>query len=802
MKRPVLWLALPVIVMCIAGATGDAGFIFVFFALIVCVVLFVLLNKNKKFFIPWMIFLIISFFCIISNLSIPKTVKYINDSNESVECELSGRVVKFTKKEEYMSVHLKNTSLHNKQCKEDIRGVLVYCDPCDIKLGDKILLHGKLKPLEKPRMEGCFDEKSYYESINIFSKFNADSIQVISHDANPVTVTANSVKEYLNRSYQKISPDYAGRLSAITLGDQSLLEEDIKESYKKNGIGHLLAISGLHVSLTGMFFYKLLRKAGLSFVPCVLCGTVIILIYTVLTGGSISSIRAGVMFCMTVMADIPGRSYDPLSSLSLQCMVTLLMNPYSIRGPSFLMSYLSVLSIIILGTQFNKIRIVYKKSAFSKIVFADLMVSFSVFLGLLPVNLLFYNETPLYSVPINLMIIPLSPLLMGAALVAGSVGGILPQAGVFLIAISERIFDFYDHLCDLFSGIFKGFYLTGTPKLLSVILYYCLIVLFCIILKYKIADRLCYAHKAGLLIDRSGRKKIRDKIKIPAMISCVIVPAGIILVAAKPDEGFYCTMLDVGQGDCIFIHTESGRNLLFDGGSSNIKNVYSKRVEPFLLSKGIRNLDGVFISHSDDDHINAVQDMIDKGNIRISNIILPDINDDLKDEDYKDVLYKSEEKGIKVSYASEGFNVSERDYSLKCIFPGKEDSFTDINSLSAVYRFEYEGLSVLLTGDTTEESEKKMLEDGKIKQATILKAAHHGSNNSSHDEFLEAVSPEIALISCGVNNRYNHPGSKTTERLKDHEIPYIVTSKAGAVTIRSSGKGFRVKGFLNTRFEE
>ena len=200
--------------------------------------------------------------------------------------------------------------------------------------------------------------------------------------------------------------------------------------------------------------------------------------------------------------------------------------------------------------------------------------------------------------------------------------------------------------------------------------------------------------------------------------------------------------------------------------------------------------------------INAVQDMIDKGNIRISNIILPDINDDLKDEDYKDVLYKSEEKGIKVSYASEGFNVSERDYSLKCIFPGKEDSFTDINSLSAVYRFEYEGLSVLLTGDTTEESEKKMLEDGKIKQATILKAAHHGSNNSSHDEFLEAVSPEIALISCGVNNRYNHPGSKTTERLKDHEIPYIVTSKAGAVTIRSSGKGFRVKGFLNTRFEE
>ena len=196
MKRPVLWLALPVIVMCIAGATGDAGFIFVFFALIVCVVLFVLLNKNKKFFIPWMIFLIISFFCIISNLSIPKTVKYINDSNESVECELSGRVVKFTKKEEYMSVHLKNASLHNKQCKEDIRGVLVYCDPCDIKLGDKILLHGKLKPLEKPRMEGCFDEKSYYESINIFSKFNADSIQVISHDANPVTVLPCTLSKF------------------------------------------------------------------------------------------------------------------------------------------------------------------------------------------------------------------------------------------------------------------------------------------------------------------------------------------------------------------------------------------------------------------------------------------------------------------------------------------------------------------------------------------------------------------------------------------------------------------------------
>ncbi len=807
MKRPVLWLAFPVIAMCIAGVFSDADFFIIFLTLVLSVIIFLFYLKRKgrgdppdpikKIFFPWFVILFIFFFIIINNISLPKTIVHINNSGESPEVEFTGTVSRFTKKEEYMSVHLKNANILSEGNKESIRGVLVYCEPMDLKVGDRVKCRGKLKALEKPRMEGCFDEKSYYESIKIFSKCNAEEFQVFAHDKNPVTVVANTVKEYLSDSYMKISPEYAGRLSAITLGDQSLLEEDIKESYRKNGIGHLLAISGLHVSLTGMFIYKLLRKTGTSFVPCVILGALVILIYTVLTGGSVSSVRAGVMFCLAIIADIPGRSYDPVSALFLQCMITLLINPYSIRGPSFLLSYISVLSISLISVSGNSIRVAMDKSFISKLLFSDVLVSAAVFFALLPVNLIFYNEAPGYSVLLNLLVIPLSPVLMGLGFGAGFAGGIFPEAGRFLVAVPERIFDLYDHLCRGFENIFGGITITGSPVILQVVIYYILLGLFYYLFRRRIVKEVVHAHRSCLLADGRNRKKLIDKIKKPACFSVAAVILGVFLLGAAPREGFYVTMLDVGQGDSVFIHTETGRDFLFDAGSGNIKNVYSKRVEPFLKYRGVKKIDAVFISHTDDDHVNAVTDMIEKNDIRISNIVLPDIKDEFKNEAYREIERESGNKGIKVLYASAGFEIKEEEYSVSCLFPGKKESFTDINSLSGVFRFEYKGFSLLLTGDITEETEQKLLRDRVIGPATVLKVAHHGSNYSSCEEFLTAVSPELAIISCGVNNRYGHPGVKTVERLESQGIPYKVTSESGAITLKPAAAGVKVNGCLD-----
>ena len=802
MKRPVFWLALPVIAMCIAGVMTRANpfSVFLTFALSAGVFYCYLKRKAKrnpfgsikKIFFPWFVILIFFLIIIINNLSLPKTIIKINDTGEAVEADFTGVVSRFTKKEEYMSVHLKDVRINPEEQGENIGGVLVYCAPQDLRLGDTVGFSGKLKPLEKPCMEGCFDEKSYYESLRIFSKCNAGELQVLSHDRNPVTVLANTVKTYLYDSFSEISPEYAGRLSAITLGDQSLLEEDIKESYRKNGIGHLLAISGLHVSITGMFIYKLLRRCGVSFTVSVIIGSAVILVYTVLTGASVSSVRAGVMFFLSVAADIPGRTYDPLSSLFLQCMITILINPYSIRGPSFLLSYIAVLSISLFSVSGNCTRAALDKSFFSKLIFKDLLVSCAVFFGLLPVNLLFYNEAPVYSVLLNLIVIPLSPFVLGLGFAAGFAGGIFPLAGRFLIAVPERIFDFYDYLCVLFEKVFGGFVIVGRPLVWQVVVYYLLLVLFYFLFKRRIVNEVDLAYKKSLLADSKNRKKLFDKLKIPGVLSIAVMIGGVFLLGAAPGEDFYVTMLSVGQGDCVLVHTKNGRNLLFDGGSGDINNVYSKRVEPYLKSKGIRKIDAVLISHTDKDHIAAVSDMIEKGNIRVSNVVLPDIDDEYRDEAYRGIEISAKNKGITLSYAAGGFEITEGEYSVKCLYPGKNEGFSDINSLSGVFRFEYKDFSMLFTGDITEEAERKMLRDGKVEQVTVLKVAHHGSNYSSCDEFLTAAAPELAIISCGVNNRYGHPGAKTIERLNTHSIPYKVTAASGAITLRPVGDGVSV----------
>ncbi len=795
MKRPILWLALPVIAMCLAGNLYRAGFIFVLLILLISIFLYFFILKNKRIAYCFSCILIISFFFILHNFSIPTGVVRLNTSGEALESEFTGRVTRFTKKEDYMSVQLKDTYVYSNGKKENFKGVLLYCNPSDIRIGDVITGQGKVKPLEKSRMEGCFDEKSYYESIRIFSKCNGGDIRVISHDANPLVSVANLIKNYLRDSYQRISPEYAGRLSAITLGDQSLLEEDIKDEYRKNGIGHLLAISGLHISLTGMFFYKFMRRAGVAFAPSALSGTLVIMIYVIMTGGSVSAVRAAVMFACSVFADIPGRSYDPVTSLSLQCMITLLLNPFSLLGSSFLMSYGSVLSIILFGNLGNSVRVLYKKSKLVKYASSDLLVSFSVFAGLLPLNLIFYNEAPVYSVLINLLVIPLSGILIGMAFFAGFIGGIAPGAGRFLIAIDERIFDFYDVVCDKFSNVFSGSVVSGSPTILKVIIYYLILFVIYYLIRKKAADKLDRAFKTGMLITGPDKKKFFKGIS-PVVMACVALFAVNVIMVTHKKDGFYCTMLDVGQGDSIFIHTDSGRNFLFDAGSSNISNVYSKRVEPFLKSKGVKKLDAVFISHSDADHINALTDMIQKEDIKISNIVLPEINNDLKNEAYVETVREAKKKGINTAYASEGFSLNGNKYKIKCLYPGKDTSFDDINSLSAVYRFEYNDFSLLFTGDVTKEGEEEMLAKGKVSHVNILKVAHHGSNYSSTEEFLKAASPDFAMISCGVNNRYNHPGSETVKRLNSQNIPYKVTSESGALTINYSPSGYSVKSYL------
>ena len=683
---------------------------------------------------------------------------------------ITGQAYKIEKREKHQAVYLKNNSIlqiqkDQKQSFQESKFIL-YTDPeIQIHIGNAIRAAGELSFFQNARNPGNFDQKLYYQRQDIHGSAWAKEVEVVDDSIWKIRDWLSEFRSQWKKALIQAMGEKDGNvLSAMLLGEKSEMDPDTKELYQVSGIGHILAISGLHLSFIGIGAYRIFRRMTGSYTAGGIAGILLLVLYVMMIGVTISAVRALVMFLFRVGAEMTGRHYDPPTALAAAAAAVLLWRPLSLYDGGFWLSFGAVFAMIIVLPIFKGLPV------------QGFWASVSINLTILPVMLFYFFEFPPYSLLLNLFVIPL----MSAMLLLGLLGSAAYAAGipiaVFGLRICKVILWLYEKCCEIGMGIPGARMIAGKPRLWQIAAYYILLAAALVFLRRLRRKEI----KKASGMETTGRIKIMPLLALAAGI--------FILTFRFGEEGrLSVTILDVGQGDGIFIQGPAGGTYLIDGGSSDIKKVGQYRIEPFLKSRGVGKLDYVLISHGDSDHMNGVADLIErrKIGIEIGTLVLP--MQEAWDESLCSLADMARQAGIQVAEIGPGQGIQEKEAALFCIQPAKGDEIQPGNEASMVLALSSGEFDMLLSGDVEGKGEELLTERlTKTEQARtweVLKVAHHGSRNSTSERFLQSVQPAFAIISAGEQNRYGHPHQETLVRLKERGIKIYSTPDKGAVMI-------------------
>lgn len=744
----------------------------------------------------------------------------------------TGTVKNIVYKEDYMMLYMKDNSL-NKQ------GIIVYSyytDDYNAGIDDEIKVSGEVSMWEKAHNPGNFNSRLYYISCGYPYKCNADRITVIHSGKDSFNAWLYSLKQRFKAVYNTVYDEYDNQLmNSMVLGDKYELEADVKDMYQKSGVSHLLAISGLHISIAGMSVYNMLRKR-LNQKISAIAGILVILSYLIFTGESVSAARAVCMLVMTIIADVRARTYDMLTALAMASVMQIMDNPYIICNTSYIMSFLAMLGIALVLpviSSADKTLVFIKKKNRKNRTLKDEVIyllcdslsgCIAIQLMLLPALLYVSYETSFISVILNLIVIPLMPVVMISGIVSGLAGLVSIKCAWFMAGAAHYVLKLYDILCKSCADIQAGTYVTGRPQVWQMILYMFILAVWISAdseyVKYCATYHISNVHDiwrkvsyAGNLYvsGRSLRDIYRNSCNISHNIKSVLLIMLLILAAVNMryvhPKGLYIMMLDVGQGDCIYIRDENGISYLFDGGSTDVKQAGKYRIYKTLRYMGIRRIDYAVISHGDADHVNGIKELIDMSDasFTVGEVVMPDIKDKDSEESYAGMIEYAHKAGINISYKKAGDVLvcdNSTAFKITCMHPCESYDYEDANDYSAVYMIEYKDFSMLMMGDAGKKAEKCMMNDWKERKELkvfALKAGHHGSRYSCSEVFLESIDPAIALISCGKDNRYKHPHKEMLTRLHNMDIKPYRTDEDDAIMINVSADKIKVQVYNDSR---
>jgi len=670
---------------------------------------------------------------------IPASSIFYQEKEQTVTIE--GRVFQKSVTSNVQILYLKNNSVYDSK-------LMIYDENfTNIPLGKTVKLRGRLGFFEHAKNSGNFDQATYYFTRNIYGYIWLEKVVEISGDTNVLSEWSYNLKQkWETMLISEMGEENGSVLSAMLLGEKGEMNLETKELYQKTGIGHVLAISGLHVSFIGYGIYQILRKLKLPYSVAGMVSILVLLLYTLMIGMSISVFRALVMLVLKIIADMTGRVYDMMTAWSLAGALTILYQPLYLSDGGFYLSYGAIAGLLFVAP------VLKKRNA-----------GLAVNLVLFPILLWFYYEFSPYSILLNIFVIPLMSIIMGCGM-AGSFAGLLFGRTLGLnFGICNLILNLYKWISKFTLQLPFARLVVGKPPVWTIVFYFVFLI---------------------VLINWGKKKKIRWMI--------LLIP--IICMGVNFKNGIIITMLDVGQGDGIYIEGPTGKTYFIDGGSSDVNQVGKYRIEPFLCSKGVGELNYVFISHGDSDHYNGIEEMLNhqKLGVRIETLVLP--ADYSADEALVSLAKTAYRNQTKVMEMRAGQVISEKEMHIHCIQPDSGHELEG-NASSMVLDITYNNFEMLCTGDVEGEGEKLLINNLPRKTYDVLKVSHHGSKNSGGVEFLQMIKPKLGLISVGEKNSYGHPHKETLERLKQMKCSVLQTKENGAITLQTNGNALTISTF-------
>lgn len=680
--------------------------------------------------------------------------------------------------------------------------VVVSSEEGGYPLESVLSVRGLVREFNTPRNEGQFNEKQYYKNRKTVGRMSVEEIVCLRV---PSGVQAWREELYLWRThlaavYEACLPaPESGILATMAVGEKSLMDADVRGSFQRVGLSHILAISGMHISMIGMGIYSLLRRCRCPYVRCALVTACMLLLYGTMIGMGVSASRAIGMFLLYLLAQCVGRGYDTCSALAVLASLLLLENPFLLQDASFQFSFLAVFGVVTTGMILPKkedggrgYRLTY-----------PLCVALLLQLFTLPLVAYHYYEVPLYALFLNLLLLPYLGAALGFGLVGGCVGTFFLPLTRFLLLPCRIVLSVYVYVCEIVEKCPFSSVICGEPTAGKLWVYYGLLAGMLLVLAHV---KKCRSACSGDVEENDGMKEICGLMIVGAFTLLTIL-------LHAPAGGFEIDYLDVGQGDGSMLRTEDGVVCFIDGGSTDVTGVGTYRILPFLKSKGIRKVDYWILSHLDEDHVNGFYEVLESGYPVDTVVISEQIPEGEAKAYLSEMLMKHDIPVINVN----GGDVlqlqkkNERGVFFSCgrddprcdlvphisfLAPDETTPVYDCNGASLVCLYEDAQIRVLWPGDIGKSQEEWLLQTGKLQEIDIYKAAHHGSKYSNSAEYLQRLAPKMAVISCGERNRYGHPGAEAIAHMEATGSRIFYTMNSGQIKIQQREDGLMVEEFL------